>query len=433
MVGPIPVTRTAADLDFLGYRGVSLHPYPATMPYPLAEELVSRWSRPGDHVLDPFVGSGTTIRAAVVNGRRATGIDINPLATLIARVTVRRFDMQSDIARYDAARIMVLDSVGSDTSFPDSGWFERIDRWFPKASSEGLGQLAAGIRKASMDPDLADFILLAFSRTVRQSSLARPGELKLWKRADPVKWESPLDIFAREASNLLWSIVSLNAQRSIPKEAVASIITSDAEHALNSVRKCQLALTSPPYGDAWTTVAYGNFTLLSRIWLATLDGSFVKNNPVTEDARALGGAERLRKRQRLPDLLALSPDLTRCYEAISDISPDRADELLLFCNDMYAVLSKLKTAMSARSRLIMVLGPRRMAGTLVDTGLLLGDFLRNLGYSHVRRDTRRISGKRLPTKTMQGLQGVGETINQETIDVFERVAGYQTLSVTLNA
>src|SRR2546425_9787764 len=93
------------DLDFVGYRGTSVHPYPATMPYPLAEELVRRWSRPGNWLIDPFAGSGTSVRAAAANGRLGLGIDLNPLATLIARVTSAPFDTQGDISEYDKARL----------------------------------------------------------------------------------------------------------------------------------------------------------------------------------------------------------------------------------------------------------------------------------------------------------------------------------------
>jgi len=51
-----------------------------TAPYP--DELVSRCleigCRSGGTVLDPFVGSGTTMRVALQSGRNAIGIDLNP-------------------------------------------------------------------------------------------------------------------------------------------------------------------------------------------------------------------------------------------------------------------------------------------------------------------------------------------------------------------
>ena len=54
--------------------------YPTQKPLSLYERMIKASSNPGDIVLDPFVGSGTTIEAARKNNRKAIGIDILPLA-----------------------------------------------------------------------------------------------------------------------------------------------------------------------------------------------------------------------------------------------------------------------------------------------------------------------------------------------------------------
>jgi hypothetical protein len=48
-------------------------------------ELIERFSQPGDLVVDPFLGSGTTAAAAVKLGRRFIGADINPGAVAITQ------------------------------------------------------------------------------------------------------------------------------------------------------------------------------------------------------------------------------------------------------------------------------------------------------------------------------------------------------------
>lgn len=50
--------------------------HPCPKPLPLLRSLVERLSDPGDIILDPFMGSGTTLRAAKDLGRKAIGIEI---------------------------------------------------------------------------------------------------------------------------------------------------------------------------------------------------------------------------------------------------------------------------------------------------------------------------------------------------------------------
>ena len=52
--------------------------HPAIFPQELAQDHIRSWTNPGDLVIDPMVGSGTTLRAAADLGRRAIGIEINP-------------------------------------------------------------------------------------------------------------------------------------------------------------------------------------------------------------------------------------------------------------------------------------------------------------------------------------------------------------------
>ena len=51
--------------------------HPAQFPEKLAIDHISSWSNPADLILDPFVGSGTTLKMAKLNGRRSIGIDIS--------------------------------------------------------------------------------------------------------------------------------------------------------------------------------------------------------------------------------------------------------------------------------------------------------------------------------------------------------------------
>lgn len=57
--------------------GAERHGHPATFPLKLAKDHIASWSNPGDVVLDPFCGSGTTCKAAKEMERLWIGIDVN--------------------------------------------------------------------------------------------------------------------------------------------------------------------------------------------------------------------------------------------------------------------------------------------------------------------------------------------------------------------
>ncbi len=71
--------------------GHSFHPmcsYLASFPAGLAHAFIARYSRPGDVVLDPFSGRGTTPLQAAAEGRVGVGNDLNPFAHLLTAAKV---------------------------------------------------------------------------------------------------------------------------------------------------------------------------------------------------------------------------------------------------------------------------------------------------------------------------------------------------------
>ena len=68
--------------------------HPATFPEALAQDHILSWSNEGDLVLDPFMGSGTTAKMALLNGRNYIGIDISEEYCEIARKRIAEHNFE---------------------------------------------------------------------------------------------------------------------------------------------------------------------------------------------------------------------------------------------------------------------------------------------------------------------------------------------------
>lgn len=71
-------------------RGASLRHHPAPYPKEIAYRLIRMFSFAGDTVLDPFVGTGTTMIAAIDAGRNSIGIEVDPGYAAMARMSVEQ-------------------------------------------------------------------------------------------------------------------------------------------------------------------------------------------------------------------------------------------------------------------------------------------------------------------------------------------------------
>src|SRR5262249_52633331 len=147
--------RRMAKLNFDAadtlYATHGLHPFAAKCPPQLAKYGINRYSKRGETVLDPMMGSGTTLVEARLLGRHAVGYDIDPLARLMAGVKSRLVsDSGIETACENVVRRTIADlealRLGSPTialkkraTPPD---FPRRDFWFEPWVSESLALLS---------------------------------------------------------------------------------------------------------------------------------------------------------------------------------------------------------------------------------------------------------------------------------------------------
>jgi len=104
--------------------------YPTQKPVALLERILIASSRPGDVVLDPFCGCGTTVDAAQALGRRWVGIDITHLATGLIKHRL--------VNRYGPEIAASFEVIGEPTTAEDAAELAHNDPWQFQAWALGL-------------------------------------------------------------------------------------------------------------------------------------------------------------------------------------------------------------------------------------------------------------------------------------------------------
>ncbi len=352
-----------------------LHSYPAMMAPPVARKLIEMLSEQGDTVLDSFCGSGTVTTEAVRLGRHAIGFDINPLALLIAEVKAtpimprRLWQALSQIESN-------LQRLG-EVEIPK---FANIDYWFKPEVQKQLARLKAAI-DALEDEAVKKFSLVVFSRIVREASNTRSNEFKLF-RLPPEKLErhNP-DVFRlfrqrfaecigimsdwwREVDGLLLKpqLGLHDARQPFPPESV------------------DLLLTSPPYGDARTTVAYGQFSRLSLQWLGLWREDL--------DRLSLGG--------HLRSMTVSTPTLKEALEAIAKVCPKRAQEVEAFYADLHDCLRNIVPVVKRDGFAVFVIANRKVRGVKLPTDKIIVEMLPE--FELIATLPRQIPNKRMPLR-----------------------------------
>ena len=143
-----------------------------------------------------------------------------------------------------------------------------------------------------------------------------------------------------------------------------------------------LAITSPPYGDSPTTVAYGQFSRLSAQWIGLPD---IKVDRVSMGGKASDGT--------LPDSPATEP-----IGRVAAIDAKRANQVKAFYMDLANSIGTVASAMANRSTVCYVVGNRTVKGVTLPTDEFVARAFERLGFRHRETIVRNIPNKRMPSR-----------------------------------
>jgi hypothetical protein len=240
----------AAARDLAPVRGLThgYYKYPARFSPTFASATIKAFTKPGDLVLDPHVGGGTTLVEAMACGREGVGVDISSLAEFITNVKCTVYS-DAELETLDQWSGRVASSVdihrpsAAISDYQELGYYKHLDdksRWRMRKAIEQ--SIAAAVK-------LGTPRLEAFGRCVvlRSAQWALDGRSK---RATINDFRRTLQETAEDmvhgARNLRRSVRTHGRQQSVTVLR-RSAIGIHQEASLTGMRAPRLVVTSPPY------------------------------------------------------------------------------------------------------------------------------------------------------------------------------------------
>ncbi|MFN4256242.1 MAG: DNA methyltransferase, partial [Saprospiraceae bacterium] len=259
------------------------HNYPAMMIPQIAGRLLDLYGKVGDTLFDPYCGTGTSIVEANLRSINGIGTDINPLARLITKSKSTPISMQVlDLFLRDFNDYIFQFKFGVNNPEFEVPDFPNIDFWFTPEVKFHLAVIKKYIDRIENE-DVANFFRVAFSETIREASLTRNSEFKLFRMTAEQMQRFAPDVFALFERKLIRNRNGLKEfVENIKSKAGNRICDFNTIYGvpeqLIAKDSIDLVVTSPPYGDSRTTVAYGQFSRLSNQWLGIENAAQIDNN-----------------------------------------------------------------------------------------------------------------------------------------------------------
>lgn len=398
--------------DFIGQSYAStypnLHKYPATMLPQIGIEVLKELNIQSGKLLDPYCGSGSSFAAGLDRGlTEMYGFDINPLAILISQAKFTKIDIEKiQIVKQDL-RNNIFEFAKDESNFETikTPQYFNIDFWFSKQVLQNLSLLHLFLNKIEDEP-IKRLFFVAFSETLRECSYTRNNEFKLYrmKSEDVLKFNPDvLGVYFEKLNKILkvYEHCYLPKLSNNPKVEVSYQKFPKRDNYFDTV------LTSPPYGDSKTTVAYGQFSQFSNEWLGV------------DYARQIDGLLMGGKSKKVNYTEGVLGDYVRGVQAQDE---KRALEVSAFYFDLEKSIKDVASSVKQGGKAIYVVGNRRVKGIQLPTDQFIAEKFCQNGFGHITTIEREISSKVMPSlnsPTNQTGAKVG-TMTQEFIVICEK-------------
>lgn len=395
-----------------------IHPFPARMAPGIALEALGE-SKVPLRVLDPMVGSGTVLAVARAKGHRAFGVDLDPLAVILAGVWTRTIDAER--VRDKAADVLAraktkFGALTSSNAYPvgcDDETRKFIRYWFDDYARRQLSALAATISRVH-DDATRDALWCSFSRLIisKQAGASRAMDLshsrphKVFEYA-PVK---PFNKFMTAVDTVVSNCPKTEEGAVGPAAVVKQ---GDARKLRVEKNSIDLVLTSPPYLNA---IDYMRCSKFSLVWMGYNVGELrkIRGESVGTDAASQEAIEAGWVNALIKDL-QLRPRLAGRTKAL----------LSQYVWDMKLALGEVSRVLRSSGHAVYVVGDSTVRGTFVRNSAIIAAVAQEQGLSLVSKQSRLLPDNRryLPPPEKTGaIAAMNGRMRKEVVMVFGKKA-----------
>ena len=408
------------------------HQYPARMHPEIAKRLIEKYAiKSSDIVFDPFMGSGGVLVESMLHGNNSVGIDLNPFAVLLTKVKTTPLDAAKLETTFNQ---IILDSKkdkknkieydNAPNFLPKKPKEKSLKFWYQDDALRDL-QILKNHVFLTKDKKTRDFFKICFSLATRKVSFQKNSIYKIY-RMKPDKRElfkpNVLDEFSKTCKNNIKNMkefsntLSTNCPNAIPILGN----TFDTPKLLDG-KKPTLVVTSPPYGDHGTTVAYGQFSRHPGMWLELEDSDEL----FAVDTNGLGG----QKKKSIEDLNSetLDKTLKKIKEKDSQVPKEkthanRTADVYSFFYDLDKCFDKISQVLKPKqSHCCFVVANRTVRREKIPTDIICVELAKKYGFKHVDTIYRTIANKAMSLKNAPEniVNFSGNTMTEESIVIWE--------------
>jgi DNA modification methylase len=364
----------------VSYATHGIHRYPAKFIPQIPRFCIESYSNRGETILDPFMGSGTTLLEAFICGRDSCGIDVHPLARLIAKVKTTPLEPGnlSELAE------TLLEDIRADAD-DCAQWVPEIpnrEHWFRPSVLADLARVKKHVWALRAGPT-QDFFKICLSSIVRKVSNSDDDSLipevtSFQKKLDE-QGKTSYDAIGRFENTVRAKLIDAADFWRLSGEVVErfgrspkmQIIGRDARDIALDDGKVDLAVTSPPYASA---VHYVSVHKLEMYWLGLI------HSTSEIDGRIVGTSRAYADEYRGWEPKATIAELRKVLGEMAAVDLKSAFIVHKYFDDMRKNLNEANRVLKKGGRYCLVVGENTFRKVRIPTYRILSKMAERTGF-----------------------------------------------------